>query len=236
MNEGFLLINKPTGMTSHDVVNKIRRITGVKRVGHAGTLDPFATGLLIVGVGRTATREMDKLVGLDKEYQAVFVLGAASDTDDRTGRVAGVAGVSVEGIETAIKKFTGAIEQIPPQYAAIKIKGKKMYELARQGLKVEAKPRSVVIYEYQLESPLIKDKQGQTIKIKVKVHCSSGTYIRALARDLGEALETGGYVEELHRSKIGPFDISEAVFLNEIENEWPKHLIINQDLLNRIEL
>lgn len=218
--EGFLLIDKPDGMTSHDVVNRVRRLTGEKRVGHAGTLDPFATGLLIVGVGRVATREFPKLVGLGKEYEAIFTLGATSDTDDRTGRLQPVAAgfsLRADEIKAAMKPLTGAIEQIPPSYSAIKVGGKKMYELARAGKEVERKPRPVTIYAFDLLDAGSGDPAYT--KIPVRIRCSTGTYIRSLARDLGEALGTGGYVEELRRTAVGPFLIGESFPLNGLTPE-----------------
>ena len=211
--EGFLLIDKPDGLTSHDVVNRVRRLTGEKRVGHAGTLDPFATGLLIVGVGRVATREFPKLVGLDKEYEAVFALGGSSDTDDRTGTIEPRAipdGIGRAAIEAVIKPLTGPIEQIPPAYSAIKIGGKKMYEAAREGKPLEAKPRAVTIYGFDLLDDLLPTTDDKRL-FSVRIRCSTGTYIRSLARDLGAALGTGGYVEELRRTSVGPFAISASV-------------------------
>ncbi len=211
--EGFLLTDKPDGMTSHDVVARIRRLTNEKRVGHAGTLDPFATGLLIVGIGRAATREMSKLVGLDKKYEAEFVLGASSDTDDRTGTLEKVApGFSLgeKEIKKALQQFVGKIEQIPPAYSAIKIKGQKMYEAARKGKPIKAKSRLVTIFNLELvsETPL-----------RVRIHCSSGTYIRAIARDLGKELGTGGYVQELKRTSIGPYFLKNAYSLEKLTKE-----------------
>lgn len=240
---GFLFVDKPEGPTSHDIVDEVRRNlrrptsdNRLPKVGHAGTLDPFASGLLIVGVGREATREMHKLVGLDKTYEAVFVLGASSDTDDKTGIITPVPPeepLTQECIQEAFKKFIGEIEQIPPAYSAIKIGGKKMYEAARKGKPIEAKPRRVKIYSIDLssraesrdlstrptasvemtdnkltETPSLHD--STTPRLSLTISCSSGTYIRAIARDLGKTLCTGGYVESLRRTKIGPFDISEA--------------------------
>lgn len=222
--EGFLLIDKPGGMTSHDVVNRVRRLTGEKRVGHAGTLDPFATGLLVVGVGRVATREMEKLVGLDKTYEAEFVLGAHSDTDDRTGTITPDLSPSAETnainpaqiIET-LKQFIGTIQQTPPAYSAIKIGGKKMYEAARAGKPLEAKSRTVTIYS-------IEPHPSQPLKLTI--HCSTGTYIRAIARDLGLALGTGGYVQELRRTSIGPFVIGESTPLDSLQKETVERALI----------
>lgn len=217
---GFLLIDKPGGMTSHDVVNRVRRLTGVKRVGHAGTLDPFATGLLLVGVGREATREFPGLVGLDKDYEAEFVLGATSDTDDRTGKITQGPSTKSEGpneitrtkVEEAMKAFVGEISQMPPNYSAVKVGGKKSYEAARKGETLELKPRTVTVSRFELI-------EMNSNRLKVSISCTSGTYIRSLARDLGAALGTGGYVEELRRSRIGPFSVSEAVSLEDLTKE-----------------
>lgn len=231
----FLLIDKPAGMTSHDVVDRIRRWSGERRVGHAGTLDPFATGLLIVGVGREATREFPKLVGLDKTYEAVFVLGASSDTDDVTGRIEIGKGLKwLEGLEgqkglkkinETLKKFVGEIEQVPPAYSAVKIGGKKMYEAARAGKPLNAAPRKVTVYSIELrdtlsfhDSPASRPDPAPldiTQSLSLTIHCSSGTYIRALARDLGHVLGIGGYVHALRRIAIGPFTIEESTPLND---------------------
>jgi tRNA pseudouridine55 synthase len=217
---GFLLINKPTGITSHDVVDQVRKITGQRKVGHAGTLDPFATGLLIVAVGRESTKKLSKLVGLDKEYEAVFVLGARSETDDPEGPIVENSDArepSRSEVETAMKKFIGQIEQIPPKYAAIKVKGKKLYEAARAGEEIERKPRQVRIDEYEL-----LDLANN--KLTVRIKCGSGTYIRALARDLGEELGIGAYVEKLHRTQIGPHRVEEATPLDQTNVENIKEL------------
>jgi len=205
---GFLLLNKPAGLTSHDVVNRIRAWSKERRVGHAGTLDPFATGLLIVGVGREATREFPKLVGLDKTYEATFVLGASSDTDDVTGNIRpSMIGItpSTEQVTEALQQFIGEIVQVPPAYSAVKIGGKKLYEAARAGKPIEAKPRNVRIYDI---TDIVMDDRAMTLSCTI--HCSSGTYIRAIARDLGRALGTGGYVQTLHRTTIGPFTMEES--------------------------
>jgi len=223
------LIDKPPGPTSHDIVDQIRRITGERRVGHAGTLDPFASGLLIVAVGRDSTKELSNFVGLDKVYEATFVLGASSDTDDLTGKIMPMPFPPEfqfphncsdrcsyeETIKSAMQTFVGPIEQIPPAYSAIKIKGKKMYEAAREGKPLEVKARLVTIYEYELLDANSIDK------IRVRVHCSSGTYIRALARDLGRALGVGGYVSELRRTAIGSYRIEEAGVLSKLVDPPP---------------
>lgn len=252
-NPGFLLIDKPAGMTSHDVVDRVRRLTGERRVGHAGTLDPFATGLLIVGVGRVATREMQKLVGLDKEYEAVFVLGASSTTDDTEGEITpaplttpltvapgfslGAIHITPEPrlkpgattIEKVLKQFIGRIEQIPPTYSAIKVGGKKMYETAREGKPIEGKPRRVTVHSFTFEIPPLAslglDDTDGLLKIAVTIHCSSGTYIRSLARDLGRALGGGGYVEQLRRTSIGPFVVEESKTLEALEGHVQDTLV-----------
>lgn len=211
---GFLLIDKSAGPTSHDCIDALRRITGIRKIGHAGTLDPFATGLLIIGVG-TATKLLGRLSGLDKKYEATLRLGATSTTDDRTGEVKQVVPTETSGqidrleIERVLEKFTGEIEQIPPMYSAKKVGGKKLYELARQGKEIERAPVRVSIYELRVLSyawPLLD----------LSVHCSKGTYIRALARDVGVALGSGAYVEELRRTAIGPFTITETMPLSNI--------------------
>ncbi|MBT5808081.1 tRNA pseudouridine(55) synthase TruB [Candidatus Uhrbacteria bacterium] len=203
-SQGFLLIDKPAGITSHDVVDRVRRATGIRRVGHAGTLDPFATGLLIIGVGRPATREMQKLVGLDKKYEAVFVLGAKSDTDDREGVIVKSPIEKGSDAVNALKQFEGKIEQIPPTYSAIKIDGKKMYESARAGRPLIASARQITIYS-------ITGKMIDEQRLSVSIHSSTGTYIRAIARDLGESLGGGGYADKLRRTTIGPFNIKDAI-------------------------
>lgn len=231
---GFLLVNKPAGMTSHDVIDQLRRITGIRKIGHAGTLDPFATGLLIVAVGREATREISKFVGLDKAYEAEFVLGATTETLDSEGEVIedveGEGGVENGGIEAAMASLTGPIKQIPPMYSAIKQKGKKLYELARQGQTVEREPRNVVIHRFDLvKDPWIEE--GLMI-VPIQTRVSSGTYIRALARDLAEKLGTTGYVRALHRSSIGSFSDQQAVDLHHVTSENWQTLLKNINISN----
>jgi tRNA pseudouridine55 synthase len=250
---GFLLIDKPAGITSHDVVDRVRHITGERRVGHAGTLDPFATGLLIVGVGRPATREMQKLVGLDKKYEAVFVLGASSTTDDTEGVITD-APLTREFMIHDLTPFTGEIEQIPPTYSAIKVGGKKMYEAARAGKPLEARPRLVKIYSIETLPMSLRgsaateaifqriasscDKnlppRNDMYRVSLRIHCSSGTYIRAIARDLGRALGGGGYVEQLRRTSIGPFSIGDASRLDTLDTLEPLPLISVETLLGRL--
>lgn len=202
---GFLLVDKPAGPTSHDVVDMIRRALKTRRVGHAGTLDPFATGLLILGVG-AATKSLPKFVGLDKTYEAVIRLGAVSDTMDRTGRIEQQACsvVSEPAVREVLERFLGEQSQVPPMYSAKKIGGKKLYELARKGEEVEREPVRVTVHEIEL---LSYDWPYLTIRARV----SSGTYVRALSHDIGIALGCGAYLEELRRTHIGPHDVKDAV-------------------------
>lgn len=207
----MLLINKPKGPTSHDIVDEVRKITGIKKVGHAGTLDPFAEGLLIILVGRPETKQQSTFMGMDKEYEATFILGEERDTGDITGEpvesqhtsVDNAVPVTEQELQAVLEKFTGEMEQIPSTYSAKKIKGKKAYELAREGKEVKLKPKKVTIYKLELLS-----YSWPEVKIRVKV--SSGTYIRALARDIGRELKTGAYVSELKRTSIGEYSLEDA--------------------------
>lgn len=212
----FLLIDKPAGITSHDVVDKVRKITGERTVGHAGTLDPFATGLLIVGVGRDCTKQLSTYLGMDKEYEAEFVIGATTDTLDPESPtiLAPTHALSLPQILDAIKKLTGEISQVPPMHSAIKIGGKKMYNLARKGETVDIPPRNVTIHAFDvIGEPNLNE---WPVRVCVRVVCSSGTYIRALARDLGIHLGTTGYVLSLRRTKIGEYSITSAKKLGEL--------------------
>ncbi|OGF25688.1 tRNA pseudouridine(55) synthase TruB [Candidatus Falkowbacteria bacterium RIFOXYB2_FULL_47_14] len=222
---GFLILNKPAGPTSHDMIYKLRRLTGIKKIGHAGTLDPFARGVLIVAVGREATREIGRFVKLDKEYSAVLRLGATTDTYDPTGNIttkpdSEYTKPDSETIKPVMQKFIGKQTQVPPMYSAKKINGKKLYELARKGVEVERAPVAINIYELELSSydwPLLA----------IRVKCSSGTYIRALAHDIGQALGCGAYLEELTRTAVGDFQIANAKTLEELEKTgWEKCLFV----------
>ncbi|MFA5946448.1 MAG: tRNA pseudouridine(55) synthase TruB [Patescibacteria group bacterium] len=212
----FLLIDKPAGITSHDVVDKVRKITGERTVGHAGTLDPFATGLLIVGVGRDCTKQLSTYLGMDKEYEAEFVIGATTDTLDPEGAVIPSPAVSIDQqmILDAMKKLTGEISQIPPMHSAIKVGGQKLYNLARQGKTIEVAPRQLTVHSFELLGE--PNLTTWPVMIKVRIFCSSGTYIRALARDLGILLGTTGYVSSLRRTKIGEFSVTSAKTLGEL--------------------
>lgn len=223
---GFILIQKPSGITSHDVVDELRKITGVKKIGHAGTLDPFATGLLILGIDKRATKRLSWFFKLDKEYIAKIKLGAVSDTYDRDGKIVirEFAKSPLEKkIKNILKSFEGRIEQYPPIFSAKKVKGRKLYEFARKGIKIKIKPQEVEIHKIELLSYSFPF-------LEIKVHCSSGTYIRSLAYDIGERLGCGGYLEELCRTRIGNFELKEAVDLSKISSQnWQNFLFDNKD-------
>ncbi len=210
----LLLIDKPAGITSHDVVDRVRKITGERTVGHAGTLDPFATGLLIVAVGREETKNIAQYVGMTKEYEAEICIGRTSTTLDPESDVTDgpVVNMTEEMVKKAMQSLTGDILQIPPMYSAIKIGGKKLYDLARQGIEVERAPRPVTIFSFALLETY--SLQPTPYNLHCSIKCSSGTYIRALARDLGLALGTVGYLTALRRTAIGDFRVENAVTLD----------------------
>jgi tRNA pseudouridine55 synthase len=212
VTSGILLVDKPQGVTSHDVVARARRLLGTRKVGHAGTLDPMATGLLLLGVD-SATRLLTYLVGLDKEYLATIRLGVATDTDDAEGEVVATtdaSGVSDAAVAAGILALTGAIEQVPSTFSAIKVDGRRAYDRARAGEAVELAARNVTIHDFEL---LASRREGAVVDLDVRVACSSGTYIRALARDLGAGLGVGGHLTALRRTRVGPFGVADAVQL-----------------------
>lgn len=221
-NSGFLLVNKPSGPTSHDIIDRLRKITGERTIGHAGTLDPFASGLLLVAVGREATREISRFVKLDKEYAAELRLGAVSDTFDRTGRITPRAAAEKPGIaaiERALEGFLGPLKQLPPIYSAKKVGGRKLYELARRGIEIERPASNIVIHEIGIDA-------YNWPKLSFDVRCSSGTYIRSLADDIGTKLGCGAYVEELKRTAVGTFRLEQAVDLEKLtEDNWQEYLM-----------
>lgn len=208
---GIIVIDKPKGRTSHDMVYFIRRMTGIKKVGHTGTLDPDATGVLPLCIGN-GTKVSDMLLESDKCYRAELILGKTTDTQDLSGNVLEEKEVNLseEEIVKAAESFVGEIEQIPPMYSAIKQDGKKLYELARKGIEVERKPRRVTVNEITIVKI---DKNTVTID----VDCSKGTYIRTLCSDIGEKLGCGGCMGNLRRTKAGMFNIDESHTLEEIE-------------------
>ncbi len=211
---GILLVDKPQGITSHDVVARVRKAADTRRVGHAGTLDPMATGLLVLGLN-SSTRLLTYFVGLDKEYFATIRLGAATNTDDADGEVvsrSSASEVTDDEITVEIAKLTGEISQVPSSVSAIKVDGKRAYTLVREGETVELKPRAVTITAFEVLS-----RDGDDLAVRVE--CSSGTYVRALARDLGTALGVGGHLTALRRTRIGPFSIENAAQLDELDIE-----------------
>jgi tRNA pseudouridine55 synthase len=243
---GVLIIDKPAGVTSHDVVNDVRRIVHVRRIGHAGTLDPFATGVLVVLVGR-ATRLAQFLTGLEKEYEAVIRLGFATDTGDKTGKPIETTQPNngpwnATQIEAALQSLRGEIDQVPPMYSAKKQAGQKLYELARRGEEVERKPVRVCIHEFEpitRAGDLLKDNLDGTFDFEVRVVCSSGTYVRTLAEDFGKKLGVGAHLAELRRQRVGDFPIESAATLDQLklnvaEESLGKVLLLPDAALTRL--
>lgn len=234
---GFILLDKPQGPTSHDMVHFLRGITKEKKIGHAGTLDPFATGLLLVAVGRDSTKHLSQLVGLSKVYISTFILGAKSTTDDPEGIITPLATTQTifpqpEEVKQAMKTFLGTQTQIPPRYSAKKIQGKKMYELAREGKEIQSIPHQIFLSQFDLNDYCLEQT---VLKISVKINCSSGTYIRALARDLGEKLSLGGYAQMLCRCSIGPFSVQEAISPEKLTPQnWQTFLLTQEKIFQRI--
>jgi tRNA pseudouridine55 synthase len=220
---GILIINKPAGLTSHDVVNHVRRATRIRQVGHAGTLDPMAMGVLVICVGQ-ATRVSEYLLGHDKAYHATIRLGVETNTYDADGETVATHEVNVDRVEveSALAHFVGEIQQVPPMYSAIKREGQKLYELARRGIEIERAARAVIIHSIELRDYHAPDAT-------IDVRCSAGTYIRSMAHDLGAALGTGGHLIELVRTAAGPFTIEQAIPLEVFEtaareDHWQAHL------------
>ena len=225
MNSGILLVDKPQGITSHDVVSRVRRAAGTRKVGHAGTLDPLATGLLVLGLN-SSTRLLTFLVGLDKTYEATIRLGVATTTDDSEGETTAThdaSAVTDEAIDAGVRALSGPISQVPTTVSAIKVNGRRAYDLAREGVEVELKARDVTISEFSVHDRRdaeVVDEAGRTVTVRdldVRVRCSSGTYVRALARDLGAGLGVGGHLTALRRTTVGPFDVADAAVLEGID-------------------
>ena len=245
---GLIVVDKPGGMTSHDVVARIRRLAGTRRVGHAGTLDPMATGVLVVGVEK-ATRLLGHLTLTEKEYQATIRLGQATDTGDAEGTVLTpgtparpAARLTRAEVEAAAAALTGEIQQVPPAVSAIKVAGRRAYQLAREGAPPVLPPRPVTVWSFTVQAlrpvsavsagpaasipaasvpgdpaaAAAASSPGDLLDVDVEVRCSSGTYIRALARDMGEALGVGGHLTRLRRTRVGPYDLSIAHGLDEL--------------------
>ncbi len=211
---GVLVVDKPVGLTSHDVVQIVRKGTNIRRAGHTGTLDPRASGVLVILIG-PAVRLSEYVSASDKRYQAVVRLGTRTDTYDADGRILSTSPVDItEGqFEEALKKFVGTIEQVPPPYSAVKIKGRKAYEMAREGEEVDLSPRIIQVYNLEL-------LEWAPPEAVIDVYCSSGTYVRSLAHDLGEALGCGAHLVGLRRTKSGRFTLRDAVPLRKLREHF----------------
>jgi len=222
---GVLVVDKPVGMTSHDVVQVIRNGTGLRRAGHTGTLDPRASGVLVVLVG-PAVRLSEFVSASDKRYQAIIRLGSTTDTFDADGKITGSApsvNVTEEQFEKVLATFVGEIEQTPPPYSAVKVHGRKAYEMARQGEEVELAPRKITVHHLEV-------LEWAPPEAVIDVHCSSGTYVRSLANDLGATLGCGAYLVGLRRTKSGRFSLREATPLRKLQEafsagDWYQYLI-----------
>ena len=217
---GILLIDKPAGPTSHDVVDIIRRRFKIKKVGHAGTLDPAATGLLVILIG-TATKASGRLLNGDKEYEVICLLGTRTDTDDTAGKIESSQdniAVSRRQVEQALEGFRGQIRQNVPRYSAVKVNGKKLYELARQGRQFSLPEKEVTVYELQI-------MKFNLPNVHLKIKCSKGTYVRSLCRDLGEFLGCGGCAAGLRRTRSEPFSVEDAVKLDEVKKMTDSQLL-----------
>jgi tRNA pseudouridine55 synthase len=216
---GLVLVDKPAGLTSHDVVARVRRLAGTRRVGHAGTLDPMATGVLVLGIER-ATRLLGHLALTDKAYDATIRLGVSTVTDDAEGDVVettSAAGVQAEAILSAVAALTGDIEQVPSSVSAIKVDGKRAYARVRAGDSVVLAARPVTVRSFDVHATR---RTEDVVDLDVTVVCSSGTYVRALARDLGSALGVGGHLTALRRTRVGPYDVAGARTLEQLESSF----------------
>jgi tRNA pseudouridine55 synthase len=221
---GVLVVDKPVGLTSHDVVQVIRKGTNIRRAGHTGTLDPRASGVLVILIG-PAVRLSEYVSASDKRYQAILRLGASTDTYDAEGTVVSTAPVTIteQQFEEALKTFIGEIEQVPPPYSAVKVKGRKAYEMAREGEEIDLAPRKIQVYTLEL-------LEWAPPEAVIDVYCSSGTYVRSLAHDLGEKLGCGAHLVGLRRTKSGRFTLRDAVPLRKLResfdnNSWYQFLI-----------
>ncbi|HWJ84348.1 MAG TPA: tRNA pseudouridine(55) synthase TruB [Cellulomonas sp.] len=217
--DGIVVVDKPQGWTSHDVVARMRRLAGTRKVGHAGTLDPMATGVLVVGIGR-ATRLLTYVVGADKEYLATIRLGVTTSTEDAEGEVLAVAdatGIAPEAIAAALAPLTGTIHQVPSAVSAIKVDGQRAYARVRAGESVELASREVTVSRFDVLAVREAEVDGTgVVDVDVVVVCSSGTYVRALARDLGDALGVGGHLTALRRTRVGGYTLDRASTLDEL--------------------
>lgn len=222
---GVLVVDKPVGLTSHDVVQIIRRGTGIRRAGHTGTLDPRASGVLVILIG-PAVRLSEYVSASDKRYQATIRLGSSTDTYDSEGRItstADIGDITEEKFNEILQQFVGEMEQVPPPYSAVKVKGKKAYEMARHGQEVDLEPRTVQVYSLEV-------LEWAPPEAVIDVYCSSGTYVRSLSHDLGKELGTGAHLIGLRRTKSGRFTLRDAVPLRRLQEafdagNWYRYLI-----------
>ena len=217
-DDGLVVVDKPSGLTSHDVVARVRRLAGTRRVGHAGTLDPMATGVLVLGINR-ATRLLGHLTLTEKGYDATIRLGATTVTDDAEGEIVATsdaAGVTDEQVATGVAALTGDLQQVPSAVSAVKIDGKRAYKRVREGEDVVLPPRPVTVRVFDV---LATRREGSLVDVDVHVECSSGTYVRALARDLGSALGFGGHLTALRRTRVGPYGLDAARTLDALAED-----------------
>ena len=216
---GLVVVDKPAGVTSHDVVARVRRLAGTRKVGHAGTLDPMATGVLVLGVNR-ATRLLGHLMLTEKSYDATIRLGVSTSTDDAEGEATATvsaAALTPAAVRDVLAGFVGDIEQVPTSVSAIKVDGKRAYQRVRDGEQVELKARPVTVHELVVREV---GAPGETLDVRVSVRCSSGTYIRAIARDAGARLGVGGHLTELRRTAVGPYHLGGARTLEQLAEEF----------------
>ncbi|WP_067973808.1 tRNA pseudouridine(55) synthase TruB [Nocardiopsis trehalosi] len=220
---GVVIVDKPAGWTSHDVVARVRRLAGTRKVGHAGTLDPMATGVLVLGIEK-GTKLLGHLTLTDKTYEATLRLGLTTSTDDAEGEPGArtdAAGVADAAVYAGAAALTGTLRQVPPQVSAIKVNGKRAYASARAGVEVELKAREVTVAEFTVHAVRrVQDADGVLVDVDARVTCSSGTYIRALARDLGAALGVGGHLTALRRTRVGPYTLDQARTLDALAEEF----------------
>lgn len=221
---GLVIVDKPQGWTSHDVVGRMRRLAGTRKVGHAGTLDPMATGVLVLGINK-ATRLLQYIVGSSKTYSATIRLGQSTITDDAEGElteVSSTAGIDDDVVAAAVGQLTGELAQVPSSVSAIKVNGQRAYAKVRAGEEVKLAARSVTVSRFEISEirhPMMPDG-SEVIAIDATIDCSSGTYVRALARDLGAALDVGGHLTALRRTRVGPYELAEAATLEQLAENF----------------
>lgn len=237
---GFVLVDKLPGKSSFSAVRSVRRIFGVKKVGHAGTLDPFASGLLVIGIGRPATRMIGSLMEGDKTYVATVALGKVSSTQDPEGEIhdsGPLDGIDAELTEAVLARFRGTIRQIPPHYSALKHKGKPLYHYARQGIKITKEPREVTIHELRFHGQGVM-LDGAQPSVELLVKCSKGTYVRSLAEDIGKSLGCGAYLSALRRTASGCFSVEDSIpggYLDDPEKQqWVREQRIEVEKVQKL--